>query len=183
MSIGPSPPPSSGVAAGFAAAASLAGAPSCFGGTRFAITLSIKAISRRVLQIPVMRERMLWIGIGVLSLLLAAALGLATSRLTEAPVGLSAEPVSAGEALAPTATATPTRTPEPTPKPKRKKRTPERTATPEPTPTAAPTAAPTAVPTVDDDSSGSGSSGDDDSDDDDRGRGRGRGRGRSGDDD
>ena len=66
-----------------------------------------------------MRERMLWIGIGVLSLLLAAALGLATSRLTEAPVGLTAEPVSADEALAPTATAAPDATPRRrTPKPK-----------------------------------------------------------------
>ena len=77
-----------------------------------------------------MRERMLWVGIGVLSLLLAAALGLATSRLTEAPVGLTAEPVSADEALAPTATATPTpaATATPTPKPKKRRK-------PKPTPT------------------------------------------------
>jgi hypothetical protein len=128
-----------------------------------------------------MRERMLWVGIGVLSLLLAAALGLATSRLTEAPVGLTAEPVSADEALAPTATATPTpaATATPTPKP-RKRRKPK----PTPTPTAAPTAVPTAAPVspssddgdgFDDDNSGHGS--------DDSGGEDNSGHGRSGDDD
>ena len=126
-----------------------------------------------------MRERMLWVAIGVLSLLLAAALGLATSRLTEAPVGLTAEPVSADEALAPTATATPTpaATATPTPKPKKRRK-------PTPTPTAVPTAVPTAAPVspssvdddgFDDDNSGHGS---DDSGGDDN-----SGHGRSGDDD
>jgi hypothetical protein len=110
-----------------------------------------------------MRERMLWVGIGLLSLLLAAALGLATSKLTEAPVGLSAEPVSAGEALAPSPTATPDATREP-----RKRKA---------DPTAAPQA--TAPP---ESNSGPGSS-DDDEADDDSGQGRGRGRGRSDDDD
>jgi hypothetical protein len=115
-----------------------------------------------------MRERMLWVGMGVLSLLLAAALGLATSKLTEAPVGLSAEPVSAGEALAPRPAAT---------------RAPERTATPEPGATSTPE-----PPEHSDesDSSGSGSGESDESESDDgsgKGRGRGRGRGRSDDDD
>jgi hypothetical protein len=105
-----------------------------------------------------MRERMLWVALGVVSLLLAAALGLATSRLTEAPVGLSAEPVSAGEALAPQ----PART-----------REPARTETPEP--------AETETPEPSGESGESGS--DDDSSGQGRGQGRGRGRGRSGDDD
>jgi hypothetical protein len=105
-----------------------------------------------------MRERMLWVVLGVVSLLLAAALGLATSRLTEAPVGLSAEPVSAGEALAPRPVAT---------------REPARTGTPEPTATSTPTPA--------GESGESGESGSDDSSG--KGRGRGRGRGRSDDDD
>ena len=68
---------------------------------------ALPALCRPPPTVVTMRERMLWVAIGVLSLLLAAALGLATSRLTEAPVGLTAEPVSADEALAPTATATP----------------------------------------------------------------------------
>ena len=97
-----------------------------------------------------MRERMLWVGIGVLSLLLAAALGLATSRLTEAPVGLTAEPVSADEALAPAPREAATATPTPTPdrERRRRRRTPTPTPTPArtPVPTAVPTAAPTAAP-------------------------------------
>ncbi|HTE58859.1 MAG TPA: hypothetical protein VK631_00820 [Solirubrobacteraceae bacterium] len=116
-----------------------------------------------------MRERMLWVALGLVSLVLAAALGLATSKLTDAPVGLSAEPVSAGEALAPSPMATPK--PAATQAP-RKRRRPRRT----PTATPAPTAVPTAVPTADDNSGhGSDDSGGDDS--------SGRGRGRSGDDD
>jgi hypothetical protein len=121
-----------------------------------------------------MRERLTWIGLGALGLLVAAALGVATSRLTEAPVGLAAEPVSAGQALAPAPAPTEAATAKPTPK---------RTRTPRPkrTPTAAPTRAPTTAPqttappvaSVDD------SGGDDDS----SGRGRGRNRGRGSDDD
>jgi hypothetical protein len=118
-----------------------------------------------------MRERMLWVGIGVLSLLLAAALGLATSRLTEAPVGLTAEPVSADEALAPSPTATPAATATPAPA--------ERVRKPKPTATPAPTAVPTAAPSSGDDGSGEDNSGhgSDDSGGDDSGHGR------SGDDD
>jgi hypothetical protein len=92
-----------------------------------------------------MRERLVWIGLGLLGLVAAAAIGLAASKVTDAPIGLSAEPVSAGEALAPKRTATPR---------------PRRRATPTATATSAPTA------TVDDDG------GDDDSGG--RGRGRGR---------
>jgi hypothetical protein len=109
-----------------------------------------------------MRERMLWICLGLLSLLLAGALGLATSRLTEAPIGLSAEPVSAGEALAPK------QRPEPTPTATAKRKRPKRTPTPTPTP------APAAAPTVDD--SGSHHSGSDDSGGDSSGHGSGHGR-------
>ena len=117
-----------------------------------------------------MRERMLWVGIGVLSLLLAAALGLATSKLTEAPVGLSAEPVSAGEALAPSSTPDARATPDATREPRKPK--------PTPTPTRTATPAPAAPPaeTDDDDNSGKGSSDDDGGSDDDSGQGRGRGR-------
>jgi hypothetical protein len=100
-----------------------------------------------------MRERLIWICIGAVGLVLAAGLGLAAGELTSTPVGISAEPVSAGEALAPKATAT---------------------AAPRRRPKATPTPAPTAAATADDDNSGS---------DDSSGRGRGRGRGRSGDDD
>ena len=70
-----------------------------------------------------MRERLTWILFGALGLVVAAALGLAMSELTSTPVGLSAEPVSAGSALAPKAT--------PTAKPRKRPR-----ATPTPTPTA-----------------------------------------------
>ena len=98
-----------------------------------------------------MRERMLWVGIGVLSLLLAAALGLATSSLTEAPVGLSAEPVSAGEALAPAPDPAGSPAPEGTARARRSatpKPTPDATRTPAPTRTATPQ--PTGDPRADD---------------------------------
>jgi hypothetical protein len=52
-----------------------------------------------------MRERLIWFSAGLLGLLLAAALAGATSRVTTPDVGLAGEPVSAGEALAPPATA------------------------------------------------------------------------------
>src|ERR671916_401389 len=113
-----------------------------------------------------MRERMLWVGIGVLSLLLAAALGLATSKLTEAPVGLSAEPVSAGEALAPAPTASPEATREPRkrrpPPPPPPPPAPPRPAGPPPPATSSPVPAP---PVETDDDSGSGSDDDSGSDD------------------
>ena len=92
-----------------------------------------------------MRERLTWILLGALGLVVAAVLGLAMSELTSTPVGLSAEPVSAGSALAPKAT--------PTANPRKRPRA---------TPTTTPTATATATPIEsDDDSSGHG-----------RGRGR-----------
>ncbi len=58
ISMGPSPPPSSGAAAGFAAAASLAGAASFFGGMRCAFTSSMKATSRVLFNSRISFERM-----------------------------------------------------------------------------------------------------------------------------
>jgi hypothetical protein len=116
------------------------------------------------------RRTAVWIGAAVAGLVLAAALTTAAATLSDQRVGLSSEPLSAGDDLAPSPTASPTPTRTARPKPTRTAR-PRRTATP--------TAARTAVPTVDDDdNSGHGGGGDDDDD-----GGRGRGRGRGGDDD
>jgi hypothetical protein len=99
----------------------------------------------------------LWILAAVAGVLLVAGVTAAASSLSTQTVGLSSEPLSAGEQLTPRATATPT------PKPKQRKKP---KPTPTPTPRATATAVPTAVPTVDDhggdDNSGKGSSGDDD---------------------
>ena len=108
-----------------------------------------------------MRRTALWIGAALAGLVVAAGLTTAAAQLSNQRVGLSSEPLSAGDALAPTATPTPARTATPT-------RTPRRTATPTPTRTAAPTV---------DDHDNSGRGGDDRS-----GRGRGRGSGGGGDD-
>ncbi|HWC26454.1 MAG TPA: hypothetical protein VG474_07720 [Solirubrobacteraceae bacterium] len=136
-----------------------------------------------------MRERTIWIAAGLLGLLVAVGLAVLTNHVARPPVGLSGEPVSAGEQLAPPRTAR-TAT---TPARRRGATTPARTAPTAPPPPVAP-----AVPGRDDDdrddNSGSGSddgsgSGSDDSSgsgsDDGSGsdgRGRGRGRGRGGDD-
>jgi hypothetical protein len=102
-------------------------------------------------------------------LVLAAAITLAADRLSSQRIGLSAEPLTAGEELVPTATpaAHARRTAEGTPTV-----TPRRTAGPTNTSSATPTATPTATS----DESGS-------ADDGGSGRGRGRGRGRGSDDD
>ena len=116
-----------------------------------------------------MRRTALWIGAALAGLVVAAGLTTAAAQLSNQRVGLSSEPLTAGEDLAPTATptATPTRTATPTP---------TRTPRPKPRRTATPTPARTAVPTVDDhggdDNSGKGSGGDD----------GGSGRGHGGDD-
>ena len=119
-----------------------------------------------------MRRTVLWVLAAVAGVLLVAGVTYAASSLTTQTVGLSSEPLSAGEELVPTATPTPKATATPTPKPKKKKK---KRATPTPTPTATPTAVPTAVPTVDDhggdDSSGHGS--DDSGGDDNSGHGGG----------
>jgi hypothetical protein len=105
------------------------------------------------------RATLLWTLLAVCGVLLVAGVTMAASTLSTQTIGLSREPLSAGDELSPSGT------PTATPQARRAK-----TTRPRPTPTA------TAVPTVDDDHSGSG--GDDSS-----GRGRGRGRGRGGDDD
>ena len=91
----------------------------------------------------------LWILGALAGVVLAAGVTYAASSLSTQRIGISSEPVNAGQDLAPraTATRTPTATPTPKPKPKKKKtRRPKPTATPQPTATAVPTA----VPTVDD---------------------------------
>ena len=113
-------------------------------------------------------RRVLWILGAFAGVLLAAGVTYAASSLSTQQIGISSEPVSAGEDLAPALTATPT----PTPTPKRKQRRPKRTSTPTPTPTPAPraTATPTPVPTADD----HGGGGDDRGGDDSSGKGSGR---------
>lgn len=120
------------------------------------------------------RRTAVWIGAALAGLVLAAGLTTAAATLSDQRVGISSEPLTAGDDLAPveTATATPTRTA--TSRPTRTPR-PRRTATPAPTRTAA--------PTVEDDGGSDDNSGPGGGDDDDGGKGRGRGRGRSGDDD
>jgi hypothetical protein len=101
-----------------------------------------------------------WVLLALLGLVIAGGASYAASRLASEPVGLSGEPLRAGEALVPRETPTP----RPTPRPRR---------TPTPTPTPTPAATPVLpAPTVDDDGGG----GSDDS------SGKGRGRGRGGDD-
>src|SRR6476661_10390321 len=91
---------------------------------------------------------LLWTLGALAGVVLAAGVTYAASSLSTQRIGISSEPVSAGQELAPKATAS--RTPTPTPKPKtRKKRTPTPTATPQPT------AIPTRAPTVDDNGGGS----------------------------
>ncbi len=102
-----------------------------------------------------MRERTIWIAAGLLGLVVAVALAVLTSSVSQPPVGAPGEPVSAGRQLAPARTTT---------------ARPARTAT-----STTATTASQAPRQSDDESDGSGS-GDDSS-------GRGRGRGRGGDDD
>ena len=129
------------------------------------------------------RSILLWSLAALGGLLLAAGVTLAASSLSSQRIGLSAEPLSAGDDLAPsgspdvpqraadTATRTPTATPRAT-----------RTPTPSPTPPPARTVAPTTSSGAD---NGGGGGGSDDSSggDDSSGRGRGRGRGRGGEND
>ncbi len=111
-----------------------------------------------------MRERTIWIAAGLLGLVVAVALAMLTSSVSQPPVGAPGEPVSAGRQLAPARTTTPT-----TVRPAR----PAGTAT---STTPAPPAAQTPPQDDDDASDSSGSGFGDDS------SGRGRGRGRGGDD-
>jgi hypothetical protein len=45
-----------------------------------------------------------WLGLGLLGILIAAGVSVAASSLASRQIGLSSEPISAGEALAPAAT-------------------------------------------------------------------------------
>jgi hypothetical protein len=95
-----------------------------------------------------MRSVILWTLAALAGLLVAAGVTLAASSLSRQQIGLSAEPLTAGQGLAtrqaarPKATSTPARR-----KPARREQQPTRRATP--TPTAVATAVPTAVPTDD----------------------------------
>jgi hypothetical protein len=116
------------------------------------------------------RATVLWTVLAVCGVLLVAAVTVAASRLSTQTIGLSSEPLSAGDRLAPKATRTPAA---PKPTATRARQKPKPTATPVATATAAP-------PVITDDHGGDDDSG---SGSDDSGRGRGRGRGRGGDDD
>jgi hypothetical protein len=107
-----------------------------------------------------MPRTVLWVVAAVAGVLLVAGVTAAASSLSTQTIGLSSEPLSAGEQLTPRATATAAATATPKAKPKARKKKPKRTATP------TPTVAPTAAPTVDDhggddDNSGHGGGGDD----------------------
>jgi hypothetical protein len=94
------------------------------------------------------RSTALWILAAIAGVLLVAGVTAAASSLSTQAIGLSSEPLTAGDQLTPRAT------PTPTPKPRKKQR-PRPTATPTP----AATAIPTAAPTVDDHGGGSDNSG------------------------
>jgi hypothetical protein len=98
------------------------------------------------------RRTILWSLAAVAGVLLVAGVTAAASSLSTQTIGLSSEPLTAGEQLTPRATATAPATP--TPHKKRRSR---------PTPTATATAVPTAVPTVDDRGGGDDHGGDDNS--------------------
>ncbi len=97
------------------------------------------------------RRRIVWVGAALAGLILAAGLSSAAAQLSNQRVGLSSEPLTAGEELVPAATPSPS---------------PTRTTTPRPARTATPAPTRTAVPTVDD----HGGHGTDDGLGDDRGR-------------
>src|SRR4051812_9732230 len=95
------------------------------------------------------RSVILWSLAAVAGVVLVAGVTYAASGLSTQAIGLSSEPLTAGDKLAPAATATPT--PAATPR-KAKRRKPRPHATPRPT--AIPTPVATAAPTVDDHGSG-----------------------------
>jgi len=116
------------------------------------------------------RSAILWTLAALAGLLVAAGVSLAASSLSSQRIGLSAEPLTAGDSLVARDAARPkaTSTPEPRQETPRRKTRRKRTR---PNPTATPTAVPTAAPTA------SAEPGDD------HGGGSGRGRGRGGGDD
>ena len=106
------------------------------------------------------RRLLLWVALAIAGLLVAVGVTTAATSLTSPRVGLQAEPLDAGDELAPKPARSTKPTPTCTPKP-------ERTRTPQPIPDPTPTAE------AGDDHGGGSESGDDSS---------GRGRGRGGDD-
>jgi allophanate hydrolase subunit 2 len=110
-----------------------------------------------------LRRLLLWTLLAVGGLLVAVAVTTAATSLTSQRGGLQAEPLDAGDALAPRS---------------RREQRDTATPTPEATRSAEPTTTPDATSTPDATTTPSHESGDDDG-----GHGRGRGRGRSGDDD
>jgi hypothetical protein len=116
------------------------------------------------------RRLLLWLALAMIGLLVAVGVTTAATNLTSQRVGLSAEPLDAGDQLAPK----PARSADPSPTAKPRKQKPVRTRTPQPTPEPTPSAAPSAAPVDDngggiepgDDSGGHGSNsghgGDDD---------------------
>ena len=116
-----------------------------------------------------MRERTIWISAGLLGLAVAIALAVLTSHVSQPPVGVPGEPVSAGKQLAPARTGA-ARDGAAAAAPGRPVARTTTTAATPPPPAGS-------EPRDDDESDSSGSGSDDES-----GRGRGRGRGRGGDD-
>ncbi len=117
------------------------------------------------------RRTAVWVGAALAGLVLAAGLTSAAAQLSNQSVGLSSEPLTAGDELVPAPTSTRTATPRATRTASRTAtpratRTASRTATPAASRTAAPAPPRTAVPTVDDhggdDSGGRGRGGGDD---------------------
>ena len=145
-------------------------------------TLSRRLTVAELRWIACLGRHLLWILLAVGGVLLVAGVTLAASRLSTQTIGLSSEPLSAGDELAPRATPTPTAsaTADPVRSERRARRRARARARATPTPTPPPPVA-TVDDDGDDDSSGESESGGDD--DSGHGRGRDRGRGRGGDDD
>ena len=84
------------------------------------------------------RRLLLWLALAIVGLLVAVGVTTAATNLTSQRVGLSAEPLDAGDQLAPK----PARSADPAPTAKPRKQKPARTRTPQPTPDPTPSAAP-----------------------------------------
>ena len=108
-----------------------------------------------------MMRRLLWFVGALAGVVLAAGVTYAASSLSTQRIGLSSEPASAGEDLAPARTQTPT--PTPTAHAHAEARRSASGRSPRPRRRRAPTAVPTAVPTVDDHGGDDDGGGDDSS--------------------
>jgi len=125
---------------------------------------------------PEMKRVLSIAGLALLGLAVAVGISFAASSLSSQSIGISEEPLSAGQELAPARTVTAPAARRPTQRARTQttpRGTPSPAAAPPPPPPPPPVAAaPPPPPAVSDDNSG----------EDDSGRGRGRGRGRGGDD-